>query len=215
MSEPDRIRGIDEPLPEGERLLWQGAPSWRSLARHAFHVRKVAIYFAVLLAWRVASGLADGESALTLAVAALWFGLLALAGLAVLAVLAWASARTSIYAITSRRVVMRIGVALPMTVNLPLHRLAAAALRRYRDGTGDIPLALRGNDRIAWLHLWPHVRPWRLARPEPMLRSVPDAARVARILADATAAAADIKPANAPQPRPAASAPRPLAGALS
>lgn len=216
MSEPDRIRGIDEPLPEGERLLWQGAPSWRSLARHAFHVRKVAIYFAVLVAWRIASGLADGESALTVAAAALWFGLLALAGLAVLAVLAWASARTSIYAITTRRVVMRIGIALPMTVNLPLHRLAAAALRCHRDGTGDIPLALRGDDRIAWLHLWPHVRPWRLARPEPMLRAVPDAARVARILADATAAAAtDIAPANAPQPRPTAPAPRPLAGALS
>lgn len=215
MSEPARIRGIDEPLPEGERLLWQGAPAWGSLARHAFHVRKVAIYFAVLVAWRIVSGLADGESAGTVALAGLWFATLALAGVAVLAGLAWASARTSTYAITSRRVAMRIGVALPMTVNLPLHLIGGAALRRYRDGTGDIPLALRGDDRIAWLHLWPHVRPWRLARPEPMLRAVPDAERVARILAEATAAVAEIAPAQAQPARPATPAPQPLAGALS
>lgn len=215
MSEPARIRGIDEPLPDGERVLWEGAPAWGSLARHAFHVRKVAIYFAVLVAWRIVSGLADGESAGTVALAGLWFATLALAGVAVLAGLAWASARTSTYAITSRRVAMRIGVALPMTVNLPLHLIGGAALRRYRDGTGDIPLALRGDDRIAWLHLWPHVRPWRLARPEPMLRAVPDAERVARILAEATAAVAEIAPAQAQPARPATPAPQPLAGALS
>lgn len=215
MSEPARIRGIDEPLPDGERVLWQGAPAWGSLARHAFHVRKVAIYFAVLVAWRIASGLADGEPAGTVALAGLWFATLALAGVAVLAGLAWASARTSTYAITSRRVAMRIGVALPMTVNLPLHLIDGAALRRYRDGTGDIPLALRGDDRIAWLHLWPHVRPWRLARPEPMLRAVPDAERVARILAEATAAVAEVAPAQAQPARHATPAPQPLAGALS
>jgi hypothetical protein len=215
VSEPARIRGIDEPLPDGERVLWEGAPAWGSLARHAFHVRKVAIYFAVLVAWRIVSGLADGESAGTVALAGLWFATLALAGVAVLAGLAWASARTSTYAITSRRVAMRIGVALPMTVNLPLHLIGGAALRRYRDGTGDIPLALRGDDRIAWLHLWPHVRPWRLARPEPMLRAVPDAERVARILAEATAAVAEIAPAQAQPARPATPAPQPLAGALS
>lgn len=215
MTEPARIRGIDEPLPEGEQVLWQGAPAWGSLACHAFHVRKVAIYFAVLVAWRIASGLADGETAGVLAMAGLWFATLALAGVAVLAALAWASARTSTYAITSRRVAMRIGVALPMTVNLPLHLIESAALRRYRDGTGDIPLALRGDDRIAWLHLWPHVRPWRLARPQPMLRAVPEAERVARILAEATAAVAEIAPVQAQPASHPAPASQPLAGALS
>jgi hypothetical protein len=29
--------------------------------------------------------------------------------------------------------------------------------------------------RIAYLHLWPHARPWKLAAPQPMLRCLPDA----------------------------------------
>ena len=42
--------GLPSALPAGERVVWQGAPDWRSLAVHAFHVRKVAIYFALMLA---------------------------------------------------------------------------------------------------------------------------------------------------------------------
>ena len=42
--------GLPEPLPRGERLLWQGAPDWRVLAVAAFHIRKLAIYFAAMLA---------------------------------------------------------------------------------------------------------------------------------------------------------------------
>ena len=53
------------------------------------------------------------------------------------------------------------------------------------DGSGDLPLTLSGEDRIAWLHLWPHARPFHLAHPEPMLRSVPDAAAVAQLLSQA------------------------------
>ena len=47
MSEHDfePIRGLPGPLPEGETILWQGAPDWRVLAVQAFHVRAVAIYF--------------------------------------------------------------------------------------------------------------------------------------------------------------------------
>jgi hypothetical protein len=56
----ERIAGVDAPLPPGERVRWEGAPEWRSLAVHVFHVRKLAIYFALLLAWRAA--LATGEA---------------------------------------------------------------------------------------------------------------------------------------------------------
>ena len=41
--------GLPEPLPAGERILWQGAPDWRALAVHVFHVRKLAAYFAGIL----------------------------------------------------------------------------------------------------------------------------------------------------------------------
>ena len=53
--ELDAEPGLPEPLPHGERILWQGAPAWGSIARRVFHLRKVALYFGVLLAWTVAS----------------------------------------------------------------------------------------------------------------------------------------------------------------
>ena len=97
-------------------------------------------------------------------------------------------ARTTVYTITNRRVVMRIGIALPVTFNLPYTQIDGAALRPYEDGTGDIPLQLRDGTRLAYFVLWPHARPWRFSRPEPMLRAVPNAAATAQLLSEALAA---------------------------
>jgi Bacterial PH domain len=79
----------------------------------------------------------------------------------------------------------QFGVALPMTMNIPLGKIANAALKTYRDGSGDIPLRLNDEGRVSYLLLWPHVRPWRLRVTEPMLNSIPDAAKVAAKLAEA------------------------------
>ena len=50
------------------------------------------------------------------------------------------------------------------------------------DETGDLPATLSKGYRLAFLVLWPHARPWRVARPEPMLRCVPQAEQVAELL---------------------------------
>ena len=71
------------------------------------------------------------------------------------------------------------------------------ALRVFRDGSGDLPLQLQGGVRLAWLHLWPHVRPWRVAQPQPMLRGLREPERVAAIMKDAIAA--DASPAKTAQ----------------
>jgi hypothetical protein len=47
---------------------------------------------------------------------------------------------------------------------------------------GDIAIELDGPDRIAYLHLWPHARPWELNRPQPMLRALADVAAVGSLL---------------------------------
>ena len=79
-------------------------------------------------------------------------------------------------------------VALPMALNIPFRRIGSASVARQGNDTADIPLVLTGPDRISYLHLWPHVRPWLLRQPQPALRAIPDAARVARLLADAAQA---------------------------
>jgi hypothetical protein len=191
-----RLRNVPEPLPAGETILWQGAPNWMALAHRAFHVRHVAVYFGALLIWRVTATLADGGPVTAAAISALWILLPALTALGVLMVLAGLFAVTTRYTITSRRVVMQIGVALPTIINIPFRRVAVAAFRTYTNGSGDIALKTLGEDQIAYLLLWPHVRPWRFTHPEPMLRAVPDAARVADILAQA--ATAETQPAPEP-----------------
>lgn len=193
MHEP--VPGLPEALPQGEELRWQGSPNWRSLARHAFHVRKVAAYFAVILVWRLAEAAGDGLRGAELFTAATWpvaFGVVAIGGLMLLA---WLNARATRYTITNRRVVMRFGVALPIAMNLPLKTVEAAALRRSGEHVGSIPLQLVPGTRVSYLVTWPHVRPWCFSRPQPMLREIDDVDAVARILADCWAQAPGTQPA--------------------
>ncbi|MDE2146249.1 MAG: PH domain-containing protein [Burkholderiales bacterium] len=197
------IRGIREDLPSGERVLWQGAPAWRDLACTAFHLRQVAVYFAVLLALRLGFQLAEGASAAASLRGALPLVISAAAALALLAGLALWSARTTIYAITTRRVVIRVGMALPLDVNLPYTGIEAASLALRPDGHGDLPLVLQGGVRLAYAHLWPYARPWKLAAPQPMLRAVAGAAGVAQILAQALATSSGTVPSAAEAAVPA------------
>ncbi|MGY0195790.1 photosynthetic complex putative assembly protein PuhB [Leptothrix sp. BB-4] len=177
--------GLPEPLPAGETVLWQGRPATWPLARRALWLDRIAVYFAALLAWRLVAGQLDGEDATTTALAlARMLMPMSLAG-GLLAGFGWLMARSTLYTITSRRVVMRIGVVLGITFNLPLARIATARLKPHRDGSGDLALVLSGGDRIAYLHLWPHVRPWHLKSTEPMLRGLPDAELAAERLTQA------------------------------
>ena len=184
---PKPASSLPEELPEGEAIIWQGRPSWRSLALRAFHIRKVGIYFGLILAWRVALGLYERFPLHSIAADAVPLLLLALSSVCILALLAWVYCRTTSYTITNRRVFMRFGAALPMMLNIPFNIVGAAAANVHRDGTADIPLQLSGSGRIAYPQLWPHARPWHLKNPQPMLRSLPNGARVASLLAAALA----------------------------
>lgn len=179
--------GLPEKLPQGEHILWQGAPSALALALHVFHVRMLGGYFAAMLLVQglYLAGEPDGLAFKPL----LWSLMAAAVALALLGSVAWFAARNTLYTITNRRVVMRIGIVLTLTLNLPFKALSAAAVRTYPDGTGDIVVDLAGEDRIGWAHLWPHARPWTLRKPQPSLRCLPDARRVGAVLQTAWLAA--------------------------
>jgi hypothetical protein len=183
--ENEPIPGLPAHLPEGETLLWQGAPRWTAVMRDVFHVRLVAIYFAILMGWRLFEAAWTGDDMRTAVLSALWLALVAAAAIGVIAILARLTAKTTMYSITSRRVVMRYGIALPITVNLPFKAITAANLKMNRDGTGDIALALTGNGKLGYVHLWPHARPWHLKATQPMLRALADPSAVANTLSKA------------------------------
>ena len=184
------VRGLPEALPDGEQILWQGSPSWKALAIDVFHVRAVLVYAAILIAWRTLTVLHDGGSAGEAAIVALWLLLLPVGAIAILGALAWATAASTVYTITNRRLAMRIGIALTVTLNLPFKTIVAAKYKPSWFGTGDLALALPAGDRISYLVLWPHARPWRVKHPQPTLRAVPDGERVANLLARALAGSA-------------------------
>jgi hypothetical protein len=192
------VRGLPAMLPAGERLLWQGSPNWKALAIRAYHVRKVALYFGVLMLWRTAVGINNAHSAAAIALSCAF--LLALGGVAigVLSLLAYLTGRATVYSITSRRVLLRHGVAVPMTMNIPFNAIEGAELRMFSDHTGDIALKVLGDQRVGYLITWPHLRPGFITRPQPSLRAIEDAQRAAEILGAALAADAGVPAAGVP-----------------
>jgi hypothetical protein len=181
------IPGLPEALPAGEVLLWQGAPAWTEIAQRVFLIRWVMAYFFLLATWDLLNAaLRDGSMIAAIGSAAILL-LGGSVGVGILALLAKLTAKTSVYSITSRRLVLRVGVALPITINIPFAAIAGADLRHRKDGHGDIVMELLPGHRISWIALWPHCAGWSIGRPKPMLRGVPDAAAVARILGEAAA----------------------------
>lgn len=185
-------RGLPAPLPPGETLLWQGSPNWRTLARRPFRAHWVVAWFAAIVLYQLIGDIVRGAPLIDALPSLTITLVLGAAATAILAALAWLTARVTVYSITSERVLIRYGIALQVTMNLPFSRIASASLARLdgsrdpeRGDAGDIALALIDEERASWFVLWPHVRPGTLSRAEPMLRALDDAATPARILAEA------------------------------
>ncbi len=204
-SEP--IRGLPTALPPGESVLWQGSPVWLSLALDAYRVRLLAIYFGSIVVARGGWLLWTGSSLPEALVGCIGPAAMSAVCLAIVTGIAALAARATVYTITNRRVVIRQGIALESTVNLPFKAIESANLLMRADGTGDIALQTLRDERVSYLWLWPHVRPWHITRPQPSLRNIAAPRRVAEILAVAvTSTQADVT-TGACAPKPTASAP--------
>jgi hypothetical protein len=177
------LPGLPAQPPKGEVILWQGRPQTFALAREALKINWIAGYFVALALWRgwVMGG---GEPATFIAVMLPYLAIGAVTCV-ILFLIALVQARSTVYTITTARVAMRIGVALTVTLNLPFRQIGAANLAVKPNGTGTIALQTLGDTRISYLVCWPHVRPWHFNRTQPALRAIPDAAAVAKILAEA------------------------------
>jgi|TARA_E500000178_G_scaffold264870_1_gene262122 hypothetical protein len=180
--EYEPIPGLPGELPEGEQVLWQGTPSWESLAKRVFQVYTLSLYFIVLIVAHLIFRVMDGAPASMISGTLAWQGGLAVSVIALLGLLAHLYAKGTLYTLTNRRLVIRSGVALPMIINLPLSKVESAGLRRLRDGTGDITFLPTSDAKVYWMMLWPHVRPFHFKRVQPLLRGVEDPDVLARLL---------------------------------
>ena len=172
--EDEPVEGLPEHLPEGETMVWQGRPTVAAMAKRVFYIPHLAVYFGLLIAGHTIYRLMEGVSAAQVMGTFVWQAGLAATVVLLLLWLARAYARSVLYTLTSERLVIRSGVALPMMVNIPIEQITAADLRVHRDGTGDILLKASADRKLYWVLLWPNVSAWYSRPVRPLLRGVPD-----------------------------------------
>lgn len=182
------IRGIPAGLPEGERILWQGAPDGWAFAKTALHIRGLAFYFGLLMAWRFGVTLYEGGGIADGLVAAAWTLPLAVLVLGLVFGYAYMVHRTTVYSITTERVVVRAGVAFTVTATIPFGLIRSADMAIEPDGTGMLVLDINRDQRVSWVMFWPHVRPWRITHPQPAFRAIRAPEAAAAVLANALSA---------------------------
>ena len=178
------IKGLPGILPEGEDILWQGRPNWWALSKDSLNVYWILGYFIVLAVWRYLS-LYQVEGTGYAMAGSLPLMVLGIVACTILVGIAYIQARMTIYTITTKRVVMRIGAALTITFNFPYKKISNANLRSRKDGTGTIALELIGDNKVSYLVLWPHLRPWKMNNPQPAFRCIDNPEEVAKILSKA------------------------------
>ena len=188
MSEDDfavePIEGLPELLPKGEVILWQGRPNWWRLTVESLNLWWVIGYFGLLAAWRfltVIDYMPLGTS-LSLSIPFLFVG--GFVGL-LLCIVGYIQAKATLYTITNRRVAMRIGAALTVTLNLPFTQIDNAAVAKKSGGFGNIALETAGRTKFSYFVLWPHARAWYFRKPQPTFRCIPDIEEVSSILGQA------------------------------
>ena len=181
------INGLPELPPRGEVILWQGRPNWFQLTVDSLNLWWVVAYFAVLTAWRFITVI-DVFSFERAIIMTLPFVIMTLIVVLLLMLVGFIQARATVYTITNRRVAMRIGAALTVTLNIPYTQIENAAVSVGKAGCGNIALETKGASKFSYLVLWPHIRSWKISKPEPTLRAIPDVQSVAQILAKAAKA---------------------------
>jgi lipid-A-disaccharide synthase-like uncharacterized protein len=178
------IVGLPELLPKGEVILWQGRPNWLRLTIESLNLWWVIGYFGLLVAWRLVTVIDYLPLGTAVSVSVPFLFVAAFVGL-LLCSIGYIQARSTVYTITNRRVVMRIGAALTMTLNLPFTKIDNAAVAKKRGGFGNIAFETSGTTKFSYFVLWPHARSWYFGKPQPTLKCIPDIEKVSSILGEA------------------------------
>lgn len=177
------VPGLPAHLPKGEHIVWQGRPELKLVMRYIARIRWIAGYFAVLAIWTIMVGINDGEAlgAILLSLGYVGLGFALVYGLAYL--FARGIQKTTLYTITNARVVMRVGIALSASFNLPFKQILGADMRLNHDQSGDIALALAPGHGLSSAVFWPHQKGAVWKKLSPQMICLPDAKEAAEILA--------------------------------
>lgn len=180
--EQEPVPGLPGTPPQGETILWQGAPDMNLVARRVLKRNWLMAYLALLAGWALVTGFYDQSSVVATSSYLVMITTFTFAILALIYLFAWGVQKTTLYTITNRRIMMRIGVALSVTLNLPFSRIAGANVKREKDHSGVIAFETEEDTRLSWLMQWPHVRAWHFARTQPAMICLTEVGAPADIL---------------------------------
>jgi len=156
------IKGLPEHLPRGEVILWQGRPHWWHLTVASMNLWWVIGYFGLLTLWRFVTvmDVVPFDRAVAVSLPFVVIGAVVALLFIIVGII---QSRATVYTITNKRVAMRVGAALTVTLNIPFTQIENAALAKRANGFGNIALETKGGTKFSFLVLWPHARPWHFA----------------------------------------------------
>lgn len=177
------VHGLPAELPDDEHIVWQGHPETRSIMRFIMRGRWIAGYLAILILWTLITGYYDGRSLGAILFSGAAVTILSAIVVTLMELFSWGVRKTTVYTVTNKRIVMRIGVALSVTYNIPFKQITGAEMLRNDDGTGNIALTLTKASGLSWFAMWPHVRGSIFAPVTPRLTGLKDVEAVASDIA--------------------------------
>lgn len=181
--EIEPVPGLPGRLPDGEFIVWQGQPVFKTVMTRLLRARWIAGFFAIAALWSVAVGLNNSEGVWQLFGRLTFVAVAALVIFGMMVLYARAVAKTSLYTLTNRRVVMRIGIALSASFNLPFKQISGADFRVGSDGAGDVALTLRSGHGLSGSVFFPHQRGGLWRKLSPQMICLADAKALAEKLA--------------------------------
>jgi Bacterial PH domain len=168
----NRIEGVADPLPPGENILWSGKPDVWKFTFRTMRLWWVMAWFFGLACLRAYHALMGGGDLIAMISAAAGQLPLAVFSIGLLSGLGVVMARTTTYVISRQRLVFQVGVALPITFNVPLRFIDSAAVRLRQSHYGDLVLTLRSGSCVKALALWPHCQGWGKDSVKPVMRDL-------------------------------------------
>ena len=181
--EIEPVPGLPGRLPDGEYIVWQGQPVFKIVMTRLLRARWIAFYFAIAALWSVAVGLNNSEGAWQLLGRLSFIAVATIVVFGLMALYARAVAKTSLYTLTNQRVVMRVGIALSASFNLPFKQISGADFRVGSDNAGDVALTLKSGHGLSGSVFFPHQRGGLWRKLSPQMICLPNAKEVAEKLA--------------------------------
>jgi len=171
-------------IPEDEKIIWYGRPDLRRFCLTALGLKYIFFYLIIIFFSILYARFGDFNF---IKIVQVLFPYLISSFLAVLLLIIIGTSQVlpTIYVITSRRVIIRSGLALIFMLNVPFDKIASIDKNHYSDGSGNISFKLISNKRVPFFASWPSVRPWYFSNPEPTFRCIADVEVIALKLSEA------------------------------